>query len=145
MAVADTVPAIVAYLNQKFPGKGYGADYQRYAAKYPHSDPKELYAAFVLLDAAGLPGSLLKTEGTALQSAGSLDATAVKATSSLAPPSIGAGFLQFLDNLTSRALWVRVVKVILGVTMVLVGVGHLTGASSALTKTAKVAGLAAVA
>ena len=62
-----------------------------------------------------------------------------------AASSIGGGFLQFLDNLTQRALWVRVVKVILGVTMVLVGVGHITGASKALTSVAAKAGLAAAA
>jgi hypothetical protein len=81
--IADTIPAVVAYLNKKFPGKGYGADYQAYAAQYPGSDPLELYAAFVLLDAASLPGSLLKTEAAGLGAAGNLDQTAVAATSSL--------------------------------------------------------------
>jgi hypothetical protein len=44
-----------------------------------------------------------------------------------------------------RSMVTRTVKVILGVAMVLIGVGHLTGASKALTKVAKTAGLAAVA
>lgn len=57
---------------------------------------------------------------------------------------IGGSFLHFLDNLTSRALWVRIAKVTIGVVMILTGINKLTGASNAIDKVAGVAGKAAV-
>lgn len=58
--------------------------------------------------------------------------------------SVGGSFLQFLDNLTSRALWVRIAKVTIGMVMVLTGINKLTGASNVIDKVAGVAGKAAL-
>jgi hypothetical protein len=51
----------------------------------------------------------------------------------------GSGLTQFLANLGSRSLWIRVAKVVVGVALIIVGVMRLTGAGNVVTGVAKAA------
>lgn len=78
------------------------------------------------------------------QTAAQAEATKEDASAGLAGPLQGVGAVesaitsvpQFLQGLTSGNLWIRVAKVVIGGTLILVGVAKLTGASSAITKAA---------
>jgi hypothetical protein len=52
--------------------------------------------------------------------------------------TVGGSFLSFADNLTARSLWLRIVKVTIGMALILTGINRLTGAASVLDKLPKV-------
>lgn len=121
---AQQVAAYAEELDAAFPGRGYGAQYTAYASAHP-----QLSARTALWLAAGLgrfPQALAKVLGAGISGTARATAAAGQASvSGLASLSPAA----FLGELTSRALWVRVLKVIVGGVLLAAGAIQLSSAA----------------
>ena len=121
-----------AGLNKGAPGGDWGGAYTRYMAVHPLSDPDAVFSAVeqALSNAEAGIGALPKTIAAAVAAVGKATGQITKGTGKgLELPS----FLSFLSGLTSRDLWVRIAKVVIGAAMIMIGVAELAGSSKALS------------
>lgn len=118
-----------AYLDAQAPGHGYGASFTAYAQAHPRTGTVLQLVEGWYLTAAGRGlaasvGQALGQEGKVTQAAG---AGAAAGLDNVARTLTVPGFLGFL---TSRTLIVRIVKVIVGGALVIIGLAELTGAGA---------------
>lgn len=117
-----------------YEGKDYAQVYAYVAARNPGATPHDIAAATAdVLVSSEFASSVQGSVTAAGQDIGSI-AKGV-ATANYAPWAAGLGNL--LGALTSAALWIRVAKVIVGGTLLIVGLAHMTGADSAVAAAAR--------
>src|SRR5580704_11609022 len=112
------VDQLAADLDQRYPGRGFGAAFEAFAAAHPAMSAQTAFETWAL---QGLPAAIRKTLTDAIGGVGTDTA------------EIGAGTVKglqlpdFLGILTSRAFIVRALKVIIGAGLIIVGlveIGH---------------------
>lgn len=115
---------------------------QVYAALYaygqtlkPKATPDEAGASTEALAGLEALGVAAGTAATGAAGATSSSATGLEKASYL--PSWADGLAAFLSALTSAATWIRVVKVVTGGALLIIGVAHMTGASNAVAQAAR--------
>lgn len=147
LAVNATEAQALAYLTANFrntysnaaktpyQGKNASQIYAVLKAASPSSTPYELAQATGDLLLSSALGS---TVGAAATTAGAVAgdvATGVGSASFL--PSWADGLANLLSALTSANTWIRVAKVVVGGTLLIVGLVHITGADNAVAAVAK--------
>lgn len=124
------VQRIARLIESKIPGaqgQQLAQSYEAYAAAHPRLSAQSAYVGWFIT--TGKIGQKIgKDIGIAIGGGGQLAGDSVA--------SLGvfhSGILSFLSNLSQRAFWVRVAKVIIGGAMVISGLAKLSGASGALS------------
>lgn len=136
--VKGTVASSVTYQGTQLKGKTWGQVYQviyAYGLTKGVTAPDDAAAAteeYIVLDSIGADTASL-AQGVA--NATSDTATGVSTASYV--PSWASGLTSLLGALTSANLWIRVAKVIVGGTLLIVGLVHITGAGGAAADIAR--------
>lgn len=147
---APTLPAnateaqALAYLNANFKNTYTNS----VSTPYNGKNAAQIYAILKSKDATATPYQLAQATADLLLSSAIGGGIGTGATEGLTgindfaqAASNGANYLPSLTNLlgalTAKNLWIRVAKVVIGGTLVIVGLSHMTGASNAVASTAR--------
>ena len=126
---AQQIQEIEAWIEVRTGSSQLGQSYVTYCGKHPHDSAKECYIGWFIVTSKIFP-DLFKDIGTGLGTGGQLVTSTEGALGTLGG---------FLGELSSAALWERVLLVGLGVVLVAVGVAELTKAVPGLKQTFPVA------
>lgn len=148
LAPSATKAQALAYLSSQWAGYTY---HNNASTPYEGMNASQLYAYLAGKDPAASPytvavgvSDLLLSSGIAagVQQGASTGLAAIGAAANPASysgivPSWSSGLLSFLGDITSKNLWIRVGKVVIGGALLLIGMAHITGANNGVAKAAR--------
>jgi hypothetical protein len=109
--------------------------YQKLKTAYPNATPLQrgstVYQAWLVNGAGSTIQKIVGASGDALGDV----KTGIETTSFL--PSWADGLAGFLADITSQNLWIRVAKIVIGGTLIIVGISKMSGASNVVTQIAE--------
>jgi hypothetical protein len=126
---ARQVDQLAADLDQKYPGRGFGAAFEAFAQAHPGLSAQVAFETWAL---QGLPAAIRKALTAGIGGVGT-------DTGELAAGTVkGLELPDFLGIITSRAFIVRALKVIIGAGLILVGLVEIGHPGQVLSKLPKV-------
>lgn len=123
-------------LDEKYPGRGAGNAFLKFAAAHPQLNAQQAGSAFAL--EIGLKGlgvaisDAVAGTGTAVGQIASGSEKGAQQVSQQLSWTNGLG--NFLNFITGRTGWVRIGEALIGIALIIVGVDHLTSTTSAAGK-----------